>query len=39
MNAIPEYYHKDSRVQSIVNPEYNTKYVEIIVNDFLYRVI
>lgn len=39
MNAIPEYYHKDSRVQSIVHPEYNTKYVEIIVNDFLYRVI
>lgn len=36
---IPVHYRKDSRIQQIVHPEYHTKYIEIIVNDYLHRFI
>lgn len=39
MYYIPAYWCKDSRVQQIVHPEYQTKYVEVIVNDYLHRFI
>lgn len=39
MYYIPAYWRKDSRVQQIVHPEYQTKYVEVIVNDYLHRFI
>lgn len=39
MYYIPTYWCKDSRVQQIVHPEYHTKYIEIIVNDYLHKFI
>lgn len=39
MYYIPVHFRKDSRVQQIVHPEYQTKYIEIIVNDYLHRFI
>lgn len=39
MYYIPVHFRKDSRVQQIVHPEYHTKYIEIIVNDYLHRFI
>ena len=39
MYYIPAHFRKDSMVQQIVHPEYHTKYIEIIVNDYLHRFI
>lgn len=39
MYHLPEYWCKYSRVKQVVHPEYQTKYIEIIVNDYLYRFI
>lgn len=39
MYYIPVHFRKDSRIQQIVHPEYHTKYIEIIVNDYLHRFI
>lgn len=39
IDCIPVHGRKVSRVQQIVHPEYQTKYLEIIVNDHLYKFI
>lgn len=39
MYYIPAHFRKDSRIQQMVHPEYHTKYIEIIVNDYLHRFI